>query len=83
MFDLAANQVVGFDFDFESSTQNMAPFANRLRTNMDAATAAGNKKFFLSAAPQCVYPDAADNDMLNGAVSFDFIMIQFCKRLSI
>ncbi|KAH8912129.1 glycoside hydrolase family 18 protein [Coniochaeta sp. PMI_546] len=69
--------VDGFDFDFETGTQNMAPFANRLRSNMDAATAAGGKKFYLSAAPQCVYPDAADNDMLNGAVSFDFISIQF------
>ena len=32
---------------------------------------------FLSAAPQCVYPDAAMNDVLNGAVALDFIMIQF------
>jgi len=66
--------VDGFDFDFETSTQNMVPFANRLRSNMDAA---GTKKFYLSAAPQCVYPDAADNEMLNGAVSFDFVQIQF------
>ena len=65
--------VDGIDFDFESSTQNMAPFAQRLRTNMDAT----GRKFYLSAAPQCVYPDAAQNDMLNGAVYFDFIMIQF------
>jgi chitinase len=69
--------VDGFDFDFESATQNMAPFASRLRSNMDAATAATGRKFYLSAAPQCVYPDAADHEMLDGAVSFDFIMIQF------
>jgi chitinase len=31
----------------------------------------------LTAAPQCPYPDAADNDMLNGAVSFDAIWVQF------
>ena len=55
----------------------MAPFATQLRTLSDASTAAGGKKYYLSAAPQCVYPDAADNDMLNGAVSFDFIFIQF------
>lgn len=69
--------VDGFDFDFESTTQNMVPFASELRSNMDAATEAGSKKFYLSAAPQCVYPDAADNEMLDGAISFDFISIQF------
>ncbi|KAH8886931.1 glycoside hydrolase [Thozetella sp. PMI_491] len=66
--------VDGFDFDFESTTSNMAPFANQLRSVMDAN---GSKKFYLSAAPQCFYPDAADWDMLNGATYFDFIMIQF------
>ncbi|CAK7271109.1 Chitinase 2 [Sporothrix epigloea] len=67
----------GFDFDFESSTSNMAPFASALRSQMDASTAAGGKRFYLSAAPQCPYPDVADNDMLAGAVSFDFVMVQF------
>ncbi|KAI1372325.1 glycoside hydrolase family 18 protein [Hypoxylon crocopeplum] len=66
--------VDGFDFDFESTTQNFVPFASRLRSLMDADT---SKKYYLSAAPQCPYPDAAMNDMLNGAISFDFIMIQF------
>ncbi|CAK7207084.1 Chitinase 2 [Sporothrix eucalyptigena] len=69
--------VDGFDFDFESSTSNMAPFASALRSKMDAATAAGDKPYYLSAAPQCPYPDVADNDMLAGAVSFDFVMVQF------
>lgn len=67
----------GFDFDFESSTQNMAPFASQLRKLMDSSTAAGGKKYYLTAAPQCPYPDVADNDMLNGAVFFDVIWIQF------
>lgn len=72
------NAVVdGFDFDFESSTANTAPFANELRALMNTATAAGDKEYYLSAAPQCPYPDVADNDMLSGAVSFDFISIQF------
>ncbi|KAI0446508.1 putative class III chitinase [Xylaria telfairii] len=66
--------VDGFDFDFESSTQNFVPFAQQLRTLMDADK---SKKWYLSAAPQCVYPDAAMNDMLNGAISFDWINIQF------
>ncbi|KAI0456275.1 putative class III chitinase [Xylaria acuta] len=66
--------VDGFDFDFESSTQNFVPFAQQLRSLMDADS---SKKFYLSAAPQCVYPDAAMNEMLNGAISFDWINIQF------
>ncbi|KAI1127416.1 glycoside hydrolase superfamily [Nemania abortiva] len=66
--------VDGFDFDFESTTQNFVPFASQLRSLMDSD---GSKTFYLSAAPQCVYPDAAMNDMLNGAISFDWINIQF------
>jgi chitinase len=55
----------------------MVPFANQLRSLMDAATASSGKIYLLTAAPQCPYPDYADNDMLNGAVSFDAIFIQF------
>ncbi|KAI1393012.1 glycoside hydrolase family 18 protein [Hypoxylon trugodes] len=66
--------VDGFDFDFESTTQNFAPFASKLRSLMDGDS---SKTYYLSAAPQCVYPDAAMNDMLNGVIAFDFIMIQF------
>ncbi|RYP11119.1 hypothetical protein DL765_007868 [Monosporascus sp. GIB2] len=63
----------GFDMDFEATALNMAPFANQLRTRMNSA----GKPMYMTAAPQCVYPDAAMNEMLNGAVDFDFIMIQF------
>ncbi|KAI0179030.1 glycoside hydrolase family 18 protein [Hypoxylon sp. FL1284] len=66
--------VDGFDFDFESTTQNFVPFASRLRSHMDSDS---SKTYYLSAAPQCVYPDAAMNDMLDGAIAFDYIMIQF------
>lgn len=72
--------VDGFDFDFETPvTSNLAYFAGELRSLMDANT---SKTYYLSAAPQCVYPDAADKDMLNGGsdggpISFDFIQVQF------
>lgn len=69
--------VDGFDFDFESSTQNMGPFANRLRSLMNQTMDAGGKTYYLSAAPQCPYPDIADNDMLDGTVYFDWVQIQF------
>jgi chitinase len=52
----------------------MAAFGNELRTLMDADT---SKKYFLTAAPQCVFPDAADNQMLDGAVFFDAVWVQF------
>lgn len=68
--------VDGFDFDFESATQNTAPFAQKLRDLMNAATAAGGKKYYLSAAPQCPYPDVAQNDILTN-VALDFVMVQF------
>jgi chitinase len=66
--------VDGFDFDFESTVSNMPAFANQLRSLMNADT---SKKWILSAAPQCPYPDAADGPMLAGAVSFDVIWVQF------
>lgn len=65
--------VDGFDFDFESTVNNLPAFGAKLRSLMDNA---GGKKFLLSAAPQCVYPDAADGTTLD-AVAFDFVQIQF------
>ncbi|KAJ5831966.1 hypothetical protein N7474_000277 [Penicillium riverlandense] len=64
----------GFDFDFEANVQNMAPFANELRSLMDAEK---DKKYFLTAAPQCPYPDQSDKEILNGPVSIDAVWVQF------
>jgi chitinase len=67
--------VDGFDFDLEDPIEvNMEPFAAELRTLTSAAT---SKKFYLSAAPQCVYPDQSDETFLQGEVSFDWLNIQF------
>lgn len=66
--------VDGFDFDFESTVNHMPSFANELRR---LSTEETSKKYYLTAAPQCVYPDAADNPMLDGAVYFDAIWVQF------
>ena len=65
--------VDGFDFDFESTANNLPAFGAKLRSLMDGA---GGKKFYLSAAPQCPFPDAADGATLD-AVAFDFVFIQF------
>lgn len=64
--------VDGFDLDFESTIANMATFANRLRELMDPIG-----DYILTAAPQCPFPDAANGEMLDGAVYFDFVWVQF------
>lgn len=64
----------GFDFDFESPVSNTPAFANKLRQYYSADT---SKQYYLTAAPQCVYPDAADDSMLDGTVFFDAIWVQF------
>ncbi|RFU72543.1 chitinase chi18-17, partial [Trichoderma arundinaceum] len=67
--------VDGFDFDLEDPIENnMEPFAAELRSLMDANT---SKKFYLSAAPQCVYPDVSDESFINGQVPFDWVNVQF------
>lgn len=64
----------GFDFDFEATVLHMATFANELRSLMDTDK---SKQYFLTAAPQCPYPDQADKDILNGPVSIDAVFVQF------
>lgn len=64
----------GFDFDFEANVQNTLPFAQQLRKNMDSS---GNGQHYLTAAPQCPYPDRADDDILSGDVSIDAVWVQF------
>ncbi|KYK61965.1 chitinase-like protein [Drechmeria coniospora] len=65
--------VDGFDFDFEAYTNHLPVFAATLRALMDGA---GGKKYYLTAAPQCVFPDAAVGATLE-AVPFDMVNIQF------
>lgn len=64
----------GFDLDFESAVSNMIPFANELRRLFNEDD---SKTYFLTAAPQCPYPDAANREMFEGGVEFDAIWIQF------
>ncbi|TGJ84948.1 hypothetical protein E0Z10_g3829 [Xylaria hypoxylon] len=71
--------VDGFDLDFEAAYSNSHIFAQRLRFLMDKAEGASGKKFYLSAAPQCPYPDMNLYPVLHGnmATALDFIFIQF------
>ncbi|KAK6436483.1 Chitinase 2 [Oleoguttula sp. CCFEE 5521] len=64
----------GFDLDIETVATNMVPFAQRLRELMDADT---TKQRYLTAAPQCVYPDVANSALLSSTVHLDAIFVQF------
>jgi chitinase len=70
----------GFDFDIEGSAQNMASFANELRTLMDDYTEhSGTQKgrpFYLTAAPQCGFPDLYMKDLIDN-VYLDMVFVQF------
>ncbi|KAF2264740.1 family 18 glycoside hydrolase [Lojkania enalia] len=65
--------VDGFDFDFEANVNNMAVWANRMRELMNAA---GGRKYYLTAAPQCPFPDWYNKDILDN-VPLDWLNVQF------
>ncbi|CAK3962635.1 Endochitinase 33 [Lecanosticta acicola] len=70
----------GFDLDLESPTTNFLPFALHLRALMSASSPATTttKPFYLTAAPQCPYPDLATTPLLNSTqVSLDALFVQF------
>ncbi|PBL00884.1 class III chitinase [Armillaria gallica] len=62
----------GVDLDIEGGTSSSYPaFVNELRTLATGAS----KRYYITAAPQCVFPDAALSGVLNAA-SFDAIYVQ-------
>ncbi|KAF8311069.1 class III chitinase [Clavulina sp. PMI_390] len=62
----------GVDLDIESGSGPYTAFVNQLRSHFSGAS----KKYYITAAPQCAYPDAALMSTLNAA-SFDAIYVQF------
>ncbi|SCU96609.1 LAME_0F16820g1_1 [Lachancea meyersii CBS 8951] len=63
----------GFDFDIENrNPTGYTALAKKLREYFSSA----NKQYYLSAAPQCFYPDASVGDLLDN-VELDFVFIQF------
>lgn len=66
--------VDGFDLDLENNSQTgTVALGKALRTNFAKDT---SKTYYLSAAPQCPYPDASVGNFLSG-VDVDFAFIQF------
>ena len=72
--------VDGFDFDLESPVPRMDTFARHLRKLMNQASGSSKtksrKKFYLTAAPQCPFPDQNVGTILNN-VSLDAVFVQF------
>ena len=65
--------VDGFDFDIENGNPTgYAALVNKLREQF----AYGSKHYYISAAPQCPFPDASNDDLLSNA-NVDFAFIQF------
>ncbi|KAI5950715.1 CHT1 [Candida jiufengensis] len=65
--------VDGFDFDIENKQQTgYVALANQLKNYF----ATSSKKYYLSAAPQCPYPDESVGDLMS-QVDLDFAFIQF------
>ncbi|EJF66447.1 class III chitinase [Dichomitus squalens LYAD-421 SS1] len=63
----------GVDLDIEGGgSTGYVAFINRLRSYFSSAS----KKYYITGAPQCVYPDANLGAVINSA-SFDAIYVQF------
>ncbi|KAG6845016.1 hypothetical protein H0H87_001537 [Tephrocybe sp. NHM501043] len=64
----------GIDLDIETGTSAVgyAAFVNKIRSHAKGA----NKKYYVTAAPQCVFPDAHLTDVLN-SVAFDAVYVQY------
>ena len=63
----------GIDLDIEGGgTTGYVAFVNKIRSLASGAS----KKYYVTAAPQCVYPDAYLGSTLN-AVGFDMVYVQF------
>ncbi|KAI0762673.1 class III chitinase [Fomes fomentarius] len=63
----------GVDLDIEQGGSNgYAAFVTRLQSHFSGAS----KKYYITAAPQCVYPDASLGPVLD-AVAFDAVYVQF------
>ncbi|KAF5392182.1 hypothetical protein D9757_001373 [Collybiopsis confluens] len=63
----------GLDLDIEGGgSTGFAAFVTRIRSH----AAGASKPYYISAAPQCPFPDAFLGPILN-AVGFDFVYVQF------
>lgn len=65
------------DLDVEGGgSAHYAAFVTQLRAHASGAS----KKYYVTAAPQCPFPDANLGAVIN-AVGFDAVYVQFCESL--
>lgn len=62
----------GVDLDIEGGSTSYNDFVNQLRSHFDTA----DKKYYITGAPQCPFPDAFLGSTLN-SVAFDAVYVQF------
>jgi chitinase len=68
----------GVDLDIEGgSATGYAAFVTQLRTHFDSDK---TKKYMITGAPQCVFPDGYLGDTIS-KVPFDALYVQFCASL--
>ncbi|KAI0749277.1 glycoside hydrolase superfamily [Daedaleopsis nitida] len=69
----------GIDLDLESGTsENFVPFVNKI---LDYSKTDG-RKYYITAAPQCPFPDAYQKAVLNAA-HFDAVYVQFYNNIQV
>ncbi|KAL5534553.1 hypothetical protein ACEPAG_1016 [Sanghuangporus baumii] len=67
----------GVDLDIEGgSSASYVAFVNRIRSHASGA----DKQYFVTAAPQCPFPDSALGQVLNSA-EFDAVYVQFYNNV--
>ncbi|KAF3342510.1 hypothetical protein VdG1_06724 [Verticillium dahliae VDG1] len=71
-----AVEVDGFDMDIEHPSEDNSVGYNRLATRLRSYFPMATKRYFLTASPQCIVPDANMASMISAA-AFDIIFIQF------
>ena len=65
----------GINLDIEGGgSTGYAAFVSRIRSHAEGA----NKQYYITAAPQCPFPDANLGAVIN-AVGFDAVYVQFCE----
>ncbi|CZS97833.1 related to CTS1 Endochitinase [Rhynchosporium agropyri] len=69
--------VEGIDIDYEKNIENLLPFAEELRRLTDESSAKDGKKYLVTLAPQCPFPDENLKALLQSDVAWDGVLIQF------
>lgn len=59
----------------------MVPARSKSNNQQQSVPAHSYRRYYISGAPQCPFPDAYMGSVLN-AVAFDMVFVQFCEQLT-